>query len=246
MVSFTETQLETAKTVWNVLKSFGYNDFSIAGTIGNLYAESALNPNVNEHSGGGGYGLGQWTPKSNLYAQASACGLSNSEAETVEGQAKIIAQGDITGQWLNYGNTAYHPTVQNYQILSVFKQSSDLTSAAANFCAHWERPSVQYAHMNIRIDAANSIYQLLKGQEDNKIKGEISMQCIYWKKNNGQVNETAYYFNGISTVGISHGDQVIIIRKIYKDNNGKDIPEYHWDSGAPWYDRLEEVCEKFK
>lgn len=169
-MNFTTTQLETAKTVWMILKQFGYNNISAAGVIGNLYAESSLNPNVNEHSGGGGYGLGQWTPKSNLYKQAAICGISNTEAETVRGQATIIAQGDKTGQWLVYGNLDYHPTVTKNQTLSAFKETVNLSAAAANFCAHWERPNVNYAHMPVRIDATNSIYQLLDGEDEDEMK----------------------------------------------------------------------------
>lgn len=237
MVNFTSTQLETAKTVWNTLKQFGYNDNSTAGIIGNLYAESALNPNVNEHSGGGGYGLGQWTPKSNLYMQASICGISNSEAETVQGQAKIIAQGDITGQWLAYGNTAYHPTVKNYQVLSEFKKIADLTAAAANFCAHWERPNVKYAHMDIRIDATNSIYELLGTTQKNN-KGEVTMQCFYQVKGSAGV----YYFDGKNLTGLNDMDELNILNRIYKENNEKDMP-YIVTDGA-WFKRLTDMAKR--
>lgn len=185
MVNFTQSQLATATTVWNILKQYGYNDISNAGVIGNLYAESALNPNVNEHSGGGGYGLGQWTPKSNLYAQAKVLGISNAEAETAAGQAKIIAQGERTGQWLNYGNPAYHSTVVTQQTLAQFKQSNSVTAAAANFCAHWERPSVQYAHMNVRIDAAESIYQKLKGSSGGGTTKKGGELMLFFKVGNG-------------------------------------------------------------
>ncbi|MDO0875235.1 phage tail tip lysozyme [Carnobacterium divergens] len=242
MVNFTSTQLETAKIVWNTLKLFNYSDISAAGVIGNLYAESALNPHVNEHGGGGGYGLGQWTPKSNVYSQARVCGISNSEAETAQGQATIIAQGDKTGQWSNYGNTAYHPTVQRNQTLSEFKQSSSLTAAAADFCAHWERPDVALAHMEIRIDAANSIYELLKGQTGTNTdkKGEIEMQLTYRVNN----NEPTFYFDGIAVKQLAHGDELEILRRIYKANNDKDMPHMEFSSSAPYYERLLNVANR--
>ena len=34
----------TAEKIWNYLQSKGLNNFAIAGLMGNLYAESALNP----------------------------------------------------------------------------------------------------------------------------------------------------------------------------------------------------------
>lgn len=78
---------ENAKTIWNFLKERGLNDFAIAGIMGNLKAESSLNPanlqNVYEKKLGftdatytaavdngsyndfvkdkAGYGLAQWT-----------------------------------------------------------------------------------------------------------------------------------------------------------------------------------------
>ncbi|MHC5250460.1 phage tail tip lysozyme [Enterococcus sp. HY326] len=239
MVNFTTNQLSTAKVIWGILKQFGYNDNSAAGLIGNLYAESSLNPNVNEN-GGGGYGLGQWTPKSNLYSQASLLGISNAEAETVAGQAKIIAQGDKTGQWSTVGNTAYHSTVVSRQSLDQFKQSGSTTAAAANFCAHWERPRVDLAHVALRIEAADSIYQLLKGSSGETSKGETTMQCIYWRPN-GKGSSDGYYFDGTSAKYIAHGDEIVILKRIYKDNNGKDMPEYVFNGNLPWYTRLEQI-----
>ena len=42
--------------IWQRLKAAGYNDFGIAGMMGNLYAESALSPTnlqneYNQHAG---------------------------------------------------------------------------------------------------------------------------------------------------------------------------------------------------
>ena len=47
-------------------RSLGINDNSIAGMLGNMQAESTLSPVLTERGGGGGYGLVQWTPKSDL------------------------------------------------------------------------------------------------------------------------------------------------------------------------------------
>lgn len=236
MVNFTQGQLSTATTVWNILKQYGYNDFSAAGVIGNLYAESNLNPNINEGSGGGGYGLGQWTPKSNLYAQAKILGISNAEAETAAGQAKIIAQGDRTGQWSIYGNPAYHSTVVVQQTLAQFKQSGSVISGAANFCAHWERPRVDVAHMDVRIDAANSIYQKLKGSSGGGTnKGEMLMWALY----QANPNVPTRFFNGVHAYPVANADEIEAVKQIYRANTGKELPVMtNWNDASPFYDRL--------
>lgn len=73
-----------------------------------------------------------------------------------------------------------------------------------------------------------------------KTKGEITMYAIYWVPNkNGKTND-AYYFNGVTFEYIGHPDSIKILKQIYKDNNGKDMPEYHWNNSAPWWNRLEQ------
>lgn len=72
--------------------------------------------------------------------------------------------------------------------------------------------------------------------------GETTMQCIYWKPNKKGTGNDAYYFNGVSSKYLGHPDQISILKTIYKDNNGKAMPEYTWNSKAPWYSRLEASC----
>ena len=48
--------MTTEERIWQRLKAAGYNDFGIAGMMGNLYAESALSPTnlqneYNQHAG---------------------------------------------------------------------------------------------------------------------------------------------------------------------------------------------------
>lgn len=74
--------------------------------------------------------------------------------------------------------------------------------------------------------------------------GETTMQCIYWKPNAKGTGKDAYYFNGVSSHYLGHPDQLNILKKIYQDNNGKAMPEYQWDSKAPWYARLEASCSE--
>ncbi|MHC5249986.1 peptidoglycan amidohydrolase family protein, partial [Enterococcus sp. LJL90] len=86
-------------------------------------------------------------------------------------------------------------------------------------------------------------YYRLKNAENNnnENKGrETTMQCIYWRPN-GKGSSDGYYFDGTSAKYIAHGDEIVILKRIYKDNNGKDMPEYVFDGNLPWYTRLEQI-----
>ena len=242
MANFTEVQKSTIKIIWAILKQEGYNDQSAAGVIGNLYAESDLDPNKNQIGGGSGYGLGQWTPKSNLYAQAAILGISNAEAETTAGQARIIAQGTITGQWSTFGDTGYHSTVKSSLYLSDFKQMTDLTTTATNFCAHWERPDKNPVtlRMAIRIDATNSVYQLQKGQGNETNKGGIEMQALITI---GQGSKKGVsWFDGQKRHNLPHADCATILNEVYHKNTGKYMPniDLSGDKEA-WLVRLDQA-----
>lgn len=72
-----ETQMQNnADIVIAYYRSVGVNDKTIAGILGNMQAESTLNPILNE-VGGSGYGLVQWTPQSVLINHANTLGLSD-------------------------------------------------------------------------------------------------------------------------------------------------------------------------
>lgn len=166
-MAWTPTQeiINHSNLIHEILLSYGYSKESSAGVIANLIVETGytLDPKINE-TGGGGYGLGQWTPKENVYIQGSQLGLSRAECDTIEGQAKIIAQGDVTGQWMNYVNLSYPGNPRNPLDLNTFKKSNDKEQCTTDFMAHWERPSEIYHHWDWRIEAVIAIYPHLTGE----------------------------------------------------------------------------------
>lgn len=88
-------------------RSINVDDNTIAALLGNMQAESTLSPGLTER-GGGGYGLVQWTPKSNLI---DACNILNLTPYTSgDNQIRVIIQ-EIRGipqsinQW--YTSSAY-------------------------------------------------------------------------------------------------------------------------------------------
>jgi GH24 family phage-related lysozyme (muramidase) len=76
-------------------------------------------------------------------------------------------------------------------------------------------------------------------------KGVTTMQCIYWRPSATTKGQNdAYYFDGTNAKYLGSADQIKILKSIYKDNNGKDMPEYHFTGSAPWYTRIEQISAK--
>lgn len=80
-----------AKAITNYFKNlsnYNYSNNAICAILGNMSFESTLNPQLNE-VGGRGYGLAQWTPKSNLISRAKAIKQSSSY-DTIYTQLSVI------------------------------------------------------------------------------------------------------------------------------------------------------------
>ncbi len=74
-------------------------------------------------------------------------------------------------------------------------------------------------------------------------KEVITMVCIYWKPNAKNTGNDAYFFDGTKVHYIGNFDSLKLLRQIYKDNNGKDMPEYKWTNAAPWWIRLDQALK---
>lgn len=144
----------TEEKIWNFLKSKGLNSFAIAGLMGNLYAESGLNPKNLQNSyekklgytdeaytaavdcgkytnfakDAAGYGLAQWTyhtRKAALLAYAKSMGKSVGDLET---QLRFLMK-ELTG---NYAG-----------VLSELKRASSVLAASNTVLMKFERPADQ-------------------------------------------------------------------------------------------------------
>lgn len=62
-------------------------------------------------------------------------------------------------------------------------------------------------------------------------KEEATMYAIYWKKNTKTGGKDAYFFNGVNLKHVPNPLTINVLKTIYRDNNGKNIPEYDWSSG---------------
>ncbi|WP_348922311.1 hypothetical protein [Enterococcus rotai] len=115
--------------------------------------------------------------------------------------------------------------------------------------ANWNRVAVQKNAGESSITDILNLDQWIStnntpenGSEETTKKGEITMQCIYTRPQ-GEI----FYFNGVDTVHIGHSDTLKVLRDIYRDNNGKEMPTYNWTNpAAPWFKRLEAVAPNRK
>ena len=144
--------MDYAQTIWNYLKAQGFSDYGAAGIMGNLYAESALQPNnlqnsantnlrmtdkqytdvvdngtyVNFVDDGAGYGLAQWTfstLKKELY---DLCKQNNTSIADVNSQLECLCN-----------------QLLRQKILELLKQSNSVREASDLFLVQFERPQDQ-------------------------------------------------------------------------------------------------------
>lgn len=164
-----------ADIVINYYRSQGINDKTIAGILGNMQAESSINPERKE-VGGQGYGLVQWTPVTVLQNHCSTLGLSPYTDGDVQLQVlipEILNQSGV-GKWYtsqafirNYyksGATADMVGITGQQFLD--NQMDWLPDKlAVMFMAGYERPTYDPSgnHYNLRMQYALEWFEYIGG-----------------------------------------------------------------------------------
>ena len=112
-----EEMQNNALIIYNYFTEKGWSINAICGMLGNMQAESTINPGIWQSliegsGGGGGWGLVQWTPWTNFTNWADSKGYSHddgyAQCEWIETQTKA------TGQWIQ---TASYPiTWDNFKV----------------------------------------------------------------------------------------------------------------------------------
>lgn len=149
----TQSEMENNATIIiQYYRSLGIDDNAIAGILGNMQAESTLSPVLTERGGGGGYGLVQWTPQSDLTNACNSYGLSPYTSGDVQIEVvrrEILNTPPIT-QW--YSSSAfvsrYYPSGATSDMIGITGEEF-LSNArgftcdklAICFMACYERPS---------------------------------------------------------------------------------------------------------
>ena len=130
--ALTENREENAKYIYKFFKAKGWTLNAIAGMLGNMQAESNIIADIDEKSGGGGYGLVQWTPKSKLVNWANNNGLNY---RTVDTQCRRI-QWELENKEQFYKTKAYPMTFKEYVVST---ESAEYLSKV--FVHNYERPA---------------------------------------------------------------------------------------------------------
>ncbi|WP_413536540.1 phage tail tip lysozyme [Carnobacterium divergens] len=127
-----ENVTENAKAIYLFFRNKGWTAQAISGLLGNMQGESGIIADKDELGGGGGYGLVQWTPKSNLVNWANSNGLNY---RTVETQCKRI-------QWeLENGKQFYATTAYPLNFRQFTQSTQSPTYLASVFIHNYERPA---------------------------------------------------------------------------------------------------------
>ncbi len=152
-----------AKYIYSYLLNKGWTKNAICALLGNMQAESSINPGrwqsdrVGGDASGHGYGMVQWTPYTKYTNWCSEQGLRDpSEMDT--NLARIIYEVNNSIQWYGTGN---------YSGMSFkeFTTSSESVSyLAVGFLLCYERPADQSSSVqNYRSELANAWYEYLTG-----------------------------------------------------------------------------------
>lgn len=159
--ALTQAQMETNATyIYSYLTSKGWTTNSIAAMLGNMQAESTINPGRwqgNNVGGGPAYGIVQWDPFSKYINWATSNGFSD-PSEMDSNLARIIWEVENKQQWYGTGN---------YSGMSFeeFATSSEPVSyLAVGFLLCYERPADQSESVqNYRSSLAEAWYTYLTG-----------------------------------------------------------------------------------
>lgn len=136
--ALSQSEMENnAKEVFYGLKARGWTNEAIAATLGNMQAESLINPGAWQNyivgsGGGGGYGLVQWTPWTHFTDYADQWGVAHDD-----GNAQLRWIDEITvpfGQWVQ--TTAYPMTFPAYKVST---EAPEYLSTV--FLYNFERPA---------------------------------------------------------------------------------------------------------
>lgn len=159
-----------ARTIWNGLTRNNYSKQAAAGILGNVEAESSMNPDLDELYGPG-YGIVQWTSPSRgesgrAYVQKlmAKAGIKG-DYRSAETQTKLLLWHMNNGQWIGQVDP---------KSVSAFKRSSNVNQATYAFLKNFERAGIE--RIDRRYAAANKWYKNLAGYENG---GLVTQDGIY-------------------------------------------------------------------
>lgn len=164
--ALTQLQMEmNALYIYSYLLDKGWSENAIAGFLGNMEAESSMNPGrwqsdrVGGEPEGHGYSLVQWTPYTKYTEWCSSHGYSD-PSEMDSALARIIYEVENNIQWIGRGDYS------EYTFEEFSKSSESVGFLAVGFLLCYERPLDQSVSVqNYRTSLAEKWYTYLTGKE---------------------------------------------------------------------------------
>lgn len=166
--------IANGKIFGDIFTGLGYNINTISALAGNAQSESGINPGRVEAGGGGGYGIFQWTPKTDLIDACSQLGLSPYTDGTIQCRCLDGELFILRNQWYTTRAfiTPYLSSGATYDMIGITPEQFKSNSMAWNpdklailFMVAYERPSRDPAtnHADQRKANANKWYQYYTG-----------------------------------------------------------------------------------
>lgn len=166
---------EVENQVVSFFREKGLDDVHIAAIMGNMYAESEMNPKKIE-SNGKGHGICQWTGGrwDNLYAYCIRMGGASGVADwtNLNTQLEFFWNEDIYNKenWSGsydvsggYENPSPPPGTHVSGSKSGFESATTVEEATKQFCYGWERAG--FPRINNRISKAKEYYEAITSGE---------------------------------------------------------------------------------
>lgn len=171
-----------ADYIYSSLKSSGWSINSIAAILGNIQAESTINPGRWEGDAvyeGAGFGLVQWTPHSKYIDWCSSEGIDD-YTEMDANLLRILYEVDNKIQWIP--TSTYNFSFELFTISDL--PVSELSKA---FLLNYERPKDQSVSVqNYRASLSEAWYEYLTGTQPDdpviKPKKKKGYKFILFKK----------------------------------------------------------------
>ena len=170
--ALTQDQMQVnALYIYSYLKYEGWSDNAIAGLLGNIQAESSINPGrwqsdrVGGDSSGHGMGIVQWTPYTKYTNWCSSEGRSD-PSEMDNNLARIMYEVKNNIQWIGTGNY-YDMSFEEFS-----KSEESIEFLAIGFLLCYERPADQSSSVQTyRSNLAKSWYTYITGHSPNEPSG---------------------------------------------------------------------------
>lgn len=223
------------ETIYSYLTSkLGFNCAAACGVLANIELESSFNPNLGE-TGGGGYGLCQWTGSRNTDLK-NWCKANGYNYTSIEGQLEFL------NHELNSGYKSFYNTMKNAS-----NDASGAYSVGYGWCMDFERPEYrnkvhgQYNSSGVPTDnggydyfnAYKKTYKCIAariGLTESEYRGKIAAEK-YWVKYGGNVTHDPEGY--LDSVEGGHGTVTVTGWALDRDVPNDPIQIHIYMDGKP-------------